>query len=365
MMAASNCTTAFCMQFLAQLANVVVDNNHHHHSAHSSIRYRPTGPSAPAISPLRFNSYSSIGSNIHGLNSLMLHPGSIEPPLTPGNYRLYSMRFCPYAQRVLIYLTKKNIPVEVVNVNPDRSPNWYLAKSPLGRVPALEINGKVVWESNVIVEYLDELFPSNSILPRDAYEKAHQKILVERLSPLMNALFEFYSSSSNHNAQRQNDANVHSALRNAENLLRDTFYGGRQPGFADYLIWPFIERLQLLTLTQTSTQFRYFPGLHYPKMGAYIARMQNQPEIKFTSRPLSHHKAYMDSFSTAEIASLKQEIAEMYKTLKLQREPISKCTKDLIAYCDDHLKEDFIVKTMIQSPDLPANPYIPRKCNLI
>lgn len=304
-----NCSTsaALCMQFLTQLASVAIDQAYQppqqpaynpHEKLFVSYRSVPPPGSSPssAAVPIRFSSYSSVGSNIRGLNSPTLHPGSIEPPLTPGNYRLYSMRFCPYAQRVLIYLAKKNIPVEVVNVNPDRSPNWYLPKSPIGRVPALEINGKVVWESNVIVEYLDELFPTNTILPRDAYEKAHQKILVERLSPIMNALFEFYGSSNNPQAQRQNDMNVHSALRNSENLLRDTFYGGRQPGYADYLMWPFLERLQLLTMSPNS-QFRYFPGLHYPKIGAYIARMQNQPEIKFSSRPLTHHKAYLDSFS--------------------------------------------------------------------
>ncbi|CCD72880.1 Glutathione-dependent dehydroascorbate reductase [Caenorhabditis elegans] len=286
-----NCSTsaALCMQFLTQLASVAIDQAYQppqqpaynpHEKLFVSYRSVPPPGSSPssAAVPIRFSSYSSVGSNIRGLNSPTLHPGSIEPPLTPGNYRLYSMRFCPYAQRVLIYLAKKNIPVEVVNVNPDRSPNWYLPKSPIGRVPALEINGKVVWESNVIVEYLDELFPTNTILPRDAYEKAHQKILVERLSPIMNALFEFYGSSNNPQAQRQNDMNVHSALRNSENLLRDTFYGGRQPGYADYLMWPFLERLQLLTMSPNS-QFRYFPGLHYPKIGAYIARMQNQPEV--------------------------------------------------------------------------------------
>uniref|UniRef100_A0A8R1I2Z8 Glutathione-dependent dehydroascorbate reductase n=2 Tax=Caenorhabditis japonica TaxID=281687 RepID=A0A8R1I2Z8_CAEJA len=296
-----NCLTSavLCLQFFSQLASVVVDdvysNNEKRFVQYRSINSHSAPAHSSAAVPIRFSSHASTGLNLKGLNSPTLHPGSIEPPLAPGNYRLYSMRFCPYAQRVLIYLARKNIPVEVVNVNPDMSPHWYLAKSPIGRVPALEINGRVVWESNVIVEYLDELFPTNSILPKDAYEKAHQKILVERLSPIMNSLFEFYSSN-NPQSQRQNDNSVHSALRNAENLLTDSFYGGRYPGYADYLIWPFLERLQLLTLNPNS-QFRYFPGLHYPKIGAYIVRMQNQPEIKFTSRPLTHHKAYLDSVS--------------------------------------------------------------------
>ncbi|CAI2355416.1 unnamed protein product [Caenorhabditis sp. 36 PRJEB53466] len=183
--------------------------------------------SSSAAVPIRFSSHSTIGSNIHGLNSITLHQGSVEPVTMLGSYRLYSMRFCPYAQRVLIYLTKKNIPVEIIN--------------------------------------------------------------------LINCLFEFYNSK-NQTSQQQNDINVHIALRNAEILLRDAFYGGRNPGYADYLIWPFLERLQLLTLSQSS-QFRYFPGIHFPKMGAYMARMQNEPEIKFTLRPLSHHKSYFDSIS--------------------------------------------------------------------
>uniref|UniRef100_A0AC35U0A2 Glutathione S-transferase n=1 Tax=Rhabditophanes sp. KR3021 TaxID=114890 RepID=A0AC35U0A2_9BILA len=325
-MVAPNCTAsaAICMQFLTELASIIlirqpfdqmpiinqsiadgVFNKYHNipndrPSIAGSRQFRSYGTYNSANNRNTYNGYNpatnyALGNNIRGLESKTLHQGSYEPYLQPKSFRLFSMRFCPYAERAVIYFAKKNIPVEVVNVNPDKGPNWFIAKSPLGRVPTLEYDGKFIYESNVLVEYLDEIYPETSVLPADPYLKAQQKILVERLSSFSNVMYQFFQNSNSFSMQNI-DNNLHKALRTGEDLLVDHYFGGSSIGYADILIWPFLERLELITMNPY-TQFRYFPGMNYPKMGAYIARMQRQPEIKYASRPLNDHKGFIDSFS--------------------------------------------------------------------
>lgn len=59
--------------------------------------------------------------------------GSVEPPRTEGILTIYSMKYCPYAQRPLLVLKAKNIPHEIVNINLTRKPDWYFKIHPEGK----------------------------------------------------------------------------------------------------------------------------------------------------------------------------------------------------------------------------------------
>src|ERR1700760_1064024 len=96
----------------------------------------------------------------------------------PAPLTLYSGWFCPFVQRVWAVLEEKQIPYTYVEVNPYHKPQSLLSLNPRGLVPPLEYEGKPLYESTVVCEFLEEAFPDHGprLLPQDPYERARCRI---------------------------------------------------------------------------------------------------------------------------------------------------------------------------------------------
>jgi glutathione S-transferase len=106
---------------------------------------------------------------------------------------LISHHLCPYVQRAVIVLSEKNITHERTYIDLANKPDWFQAMSPLGRVPLLEIEDTVLFESQVIAEYLDETTPG-SLYPDDALDKARHRAWIEFGSETLAAIGGFYNA---------------------------------------------------------------------------------------------------------------------------------------------------------------------------
>ena len=106
---------------------------------------------------------------------------------------LISHHLCPYVQRAVIVLTEKSIEHKRTYINLEDTPDWFTNVSPLGRVPLLEVNGSVLFESQVIAEYLDEATPG-SLHPGDLLEKAKHRSWIEFGSETLAAAGGLYSA---------------------------------------------------------------------------------------------------------------------------------------------------------------------------
>ena len=83
-----------------------------------------------------------------------------------------------YYNKVKLALLEKDVSFEEKQVWADRSPA-LLEKSPLGKVPFFEIDGKVLFESQVMLDYVESAYPQKPLIPADPYEAARNRQLIQ------------------------------------------------------------------------------------------------------------------------------------------------------------------------------------------
>ncbi|KAM4033019.1 glutathione S-transferase omega-1-like isoform 2-T2 [Anomaloglossus baeobatrachus] len=208
-----------------------------------------------------------------------LAKGSAAPgPVPEGVIRLYSMRFCPFAQRAMLVLVAKGIKHEIVNINLKNKPDWFFEKSPLGLVPSIEMSdGKIIYESPIVCDYLDEVFPKNKLTPADPYEKAQQKILLEHFSAVTTAVYKIVYANKEKRDTTEVKAQFFEKYKKLEEALtkrNSPYFGGEAVSMIDYMIWPWFER------------FIFFDVVEFlektPRVNAWYKRMLQDPAVKKT-----------------------------------------------------------------------------------
>src|SRR3569833_4078791 len=106
---------------------------------------------------------------------------------------LNSHHLCPYVQRIAISLAEKGVAYERIYVDLANKPDWFKALSPLGKTPILQVGETAIFESAVILEYLEET-QSNPLHPADPLRRAEHRSLIEFGSAILNAIWAFYSA---------------------------------------------------------------------------------------------------------------------------------------------------------------------------
>ena len=107
--------------------------------------------------------------------------------------KLISHKLCPYVQRAVIALTEKGVPFERIDIDLANKPDWFLKISPLGKTPVLVVGDKAIFESAVILEYLEETQP-NALHPADALARAEHRGWIEFGSAVLNDIAGFYAA---------------------------------------------------------------------------------------------------------------------------------------------------------------------------
>lgn len=94
---------------------------------------------------------------------------------------LYSDPVNPYCHRVRLVLAEKNITFEIVDIDPIDMPEELMELNPYGTLPTLVDRELKLYESRIIMEYLDERFPHPPLLPVDPVSRSTSRLLMYRV----------------------------------------------------------------------------------------------------------------------------------------------------------------------------------------
>lgn len=140
------------------------------------------------------------------------------------DFHLISHHLCPYVQRAVIVLTEKNIKHRRTYIDLAAKPEWFVDISPLGRVPILKTNEAVLFESQVIAEYLDEITPG-SLHPTDPFDKARHRSWIEFASETLNVIGRLYSAPTKSAFEEKRNKLAHNFGR-IEAEIKGRFFDG-------------------------------------------------------------------------------------------------------------------------------------------
>jgi len=86
-----------------------------------------------------------------------------------------------YSHRVRMVLAEKGVTVDIVDVDPSNKPEDLAEINPYNSVPTLLDRDLVLYESTIIMEYLDERFPHPPLLPVYPVARAQSRLLIHRI----------------------------------------------------------------------------------------------------------------------------------------------------------------------------------------
>lgn len=160
--------------------------------------------------------------------------------------KIISYKICPFVQRVTAMLEAKQMPYKIDYISLKDKPDWFLDVSPNGQVPVLITeNGTALFESDAIVEYIDEIAP-----PMHPGLSPEQKAIERAWSyqAAKNYLVQCSTMRSHDKATLEERAEKLSSLfGKAEQQLSDEgFFSGAQIGNVDMAWLPLLHRANII-----------------------------------------------------------------------------------------------------------------------
>lgn len=196
---------------------------------------------------------------------------------------LYSGTTCPFSQRCRIVLFEKGMDFQIIDVDLQNKPEDLAVMNPYNQVPVLVERDLVLYESNIINEYIDERFPHPQLMPADPVMRARARLFLHRFEQELFAHIGAIVSGNQKAADKARTVIRDNLTQLAPIFAKQKHMLGEEFSMLDVAIAPLLWRLE------------YF-GIELPKQAA--------PLLKYAERIFSR-PAYIEAMTPSEKAMRK------------------------------------------------------------
>ena len=221
---------------------------------------------------------------------------------------LVSHHLCPYVQRAAIALQEKGVPFERIAIDLSAKPDWFMAISPLGKVPLLQVAlpgrpDAVLFESSVICEYIEDTQPGPRLHPDDPLERARHRAWMEFGSSILADIWGLETAQDERTLQSKRNAVAAKFGRIDAALGPGPFFGNDRFTLVDAVFAPIFRYFDLF---DRITDLGVFAAA--PKVRAWRAALAERPSVRDAVLPdypdrlrafLIHHRAQLLAFEGA------------------------------------------------------------------
>ncbi len=192
--------------------------------------------------------------------------------------RLYSGTTCPFSHRCRIVLYEKGMDFEIIDVDLYNKPEDLAVMNPYNQVPVLVDRDLILYESNIINEYIDDRFPHPQLMPADPVMRARARLFLFRFEQELFSHVHSIEKGSQKTAEKARQLIRESLIQIAPVFTRQKYMLGDEYTMLDVAIAPLLWRLD-----------HY--GIQLPKQAA--------PLMKYAERIFSR-PAFIDALTPSE-----------------------------------------------------------------
>jgi glutathione S-transferase len=209
---------------------------------------------------------------------------------------LVSHLLCPYVQRAAIALREKDVAFERVVIDLADKPAWFLEISPLGKVPLLRVprpdgGETILFESNVICEYIEETQPGPRLHPEDPLLRAEHRAWMEFGSAILVDLWGYETTRDAEVFEQKRQALAAKFERVEAALGAGPFYAGERFSLVDAVFAPVFRYFELFDELHDSHAFD-----RTPKVRAWRQALRERPSVREAVVPeyRQHLRAFLE-----------------------------------------------------------------------